>query len=306
MMRNLKALIPVLIYTLLLFACDYIVLPEGLENSSSSESKGWSALVTNIGKSDAGDLHIDITIRNETANWSAMKAAADKPAVLKNSDGKTTDCDIVFIGTGGHRLAPGFQMRGFIAGTKAEPKTQLLYVECKGAEATPGSTLSIDYSYVTGEYNYYEQEANKANAKLELNLDQVEKDVKYPIAEPVEGLIQKPGTEIIAINNVVLILTGVERTDYGLQFKWQTTNPGEYPSYVHIGVTPVIGEDGIFYGVYESPDIASVPITPAGDKAEWTTEVAVPQDVKGLYIMLSVESKKQRLFTNYAVDITDK
>jgi hypothetical protein len=68
----------------------------------------------------------------------------------------------------------------------------------------------------------------------------------------------------------------------------------------------VIGADGIFYGLYESPDIASVPITPAGDKAEWTTNVAVPQDVKGFYIMLSVESKKQRLFVNYAVDVTDK
>jgi len=50
----------------------------------------------------------------------------------------------------------------------------------------------------------------------------------------------------------------------------------------------------------------SVPITPAGDKAEWTTETAVPQDAQGLYILLSVESKKQRLFVNYAVDITDK
>ena len=68
----------------------------------------------------------------------------------------------------------------------------------------------------------------------------------------------------------------------------------------------MIGEDGIFYGFYESPDIASVPITSAGDQAEWTTEVGAPKDVKGLYIMLSVESKKQRLFTNYAVDITDK
>jgi hypothetical protein len=75
---------------------------------------------------------------------------------------------------------------------------------------------------------------------------------------------------------------------------------------VHIGNPPVIGDDGILYGFYESPDLASVPITPAGDKAEWTTEATVPQDVKGLYIMLSVESKNQRYFINYAVDITDK
>ena len=301
-----KALIPILACALLLCACDYIVLPEEVGTSASAASKGWSAMATNIGKSDAGDLHVDLTIRNETADWSAMQAAANKPAVLTAGDGKTTNCDTVFVSTGGHRLAPGFQMRGFIAGTKAEPKTQLIYVECKGAEAVSGSKLSMDYSYVTGEYNYYYPEANKVDSTLEMNLDQVATDLKYPIAEPVEGMIQKPGTEITAINNVVLTLTDVERTDNGLQFKWQTSNPGEYPSYVHIGNPPVIGEDGIFYGFYESPDIVSIPITGAGDTAEWTTEVAVPKDVKGFCIMLSVESKKQRLFTNYAVDITDK
>jgi hypothetical protein len=119
-------------------------------------------------------------------------------------------------------------------------------------------------------------------------------------------LIQPLKAEITAINKVALNLTEVMRTDKGLQFKWQTANPGEYPSYVHIGNPPVIGADGILYGFYETPDIVSVPITPAGAKAEWTTEVAVPQEVKGLYIMLSVESKKQRLFVYYAVDVSDK
>jgi hypothetical protein len=300
-----KALFPFLVCALLQLACAYIVFPEELEADGPTVSKGWSAVATKVGKSEAGDLHIDLTIRNETGKWSAMQAIAGKPAVL-TAGGKTSNCDTVFVSTGGHRLAPGFQMRGFIAGTKAQPATQLIYVECKGAEAAAGSTLSIDYSYVTGEYNYYDQEANKAEAKLGINLDQVAADVKYPVAEPVEGLIQKPGTEITAINNVVLSLTGVTRIDNGLQFTWQTSNPGEYPSYVHIGTPPVIGDDGILYGFYESPDLASVPITPAGDKAEWTTEVAVPQDVKGPYIMLSVESRNQRFFVNYAVDITDK
>jgi len=305
-MRIKKALIPILACALLQYACAYIVLPEDLDSPASGVSKGWSAVVTNVGKSDAGDLHIDLTLRNETADWSAMQATAGKPAVLTTGGGKTTNCETVFVGTGGHRLAPGFQMRGFIAGTKAEPKTQLIYVECKGAEAAPGSKLSIDYSYVTGQYNYYEQDKNRAVGKLEVNLDEMAADLKYPISEPVEGLIQRPDTEITALNKVVLALTGVERTDKGLQFKWQTSNPGEYPSYVHIGNPPVIGEDGILYGFYESPDIASVPITPAGGKAEWTTEVAVPQDVTGLYIMLSAESGKARLFANYAVDVTDK
>lgn len=300
-----KALIPILICALFLTACAYIVLPEEEGDSTLPASKGWSAVVTNIGKSGAGDLHIDLTLRNETADWSAMQAAEDKPALLTASDGQTTNCDTVFVRTGGHRLAPGFQMRGYTAGTKAEPQTQLIYVECKGAEAAPGSKLSINYSYVTGEYYYYVP-ATAVNGKLELNLDQVATDVKYPIAEPVEDLIQKSNTQITAINEVVLTLAEVTRTDQGLQFKWQTSNPGEYPTYVHIGAPPVIGEDGIIYGLYESPHLASAPITGAGKTAEWTTDVAVPKDVKGLYILLSVESKQQRLFVNYAVDITNQ
>lgn len=299
-----KALLLSLIGALLLGACDYIVLPEEEGDLTSTASKGWSAMATNVSQSDAGGLHIDLTLRNETADWSAMQAAAGRPAVLTYSDNRTVNCDTVFVGTGGHRLAPGFQLRGYIAGTKAQPTLQLIYVECKGTGADSGTKLSLEYSYVTGEYNYYDQEANKVDSTLSVDLDQIASDLKYPIAEPVDELIQLPGVEITAINDVELTLTDVERAENGLRFKWQTSNPGEYPSYVHIGNPPVIGEDGILYGLYESPDIASVPITPAGGKAEWTTEVAVPKEVKGFYIMLSVESKKQRLFVNYAVDVT--
>ncbi len=298
-----KALIPVLVCALLLSACAYIVLPEEEGGLSSNASKGWSAVVTNVGRSDAGDLRIDLTIRNETADWSAMQAEADKPPVL-TAGGKTTNCDTVFVGTGGHRLAPGFQMRGYTGGTKAEPKIQMIYVECKGAQAAPGAKLSFEYVYFTGQYNYYEPEANKANGKIELNLDKVVKDAKYPVASPAAGLIQKPDAKITALNDCVLTLTDVARTDKGIQFKWLNTNPGEYPTYVHIGNPPVIGAEGILYGFYETPDIASVPVTGAGKTAEWTTDVAVPKDAKGLYILLSVESGKQRLYANYAVDIT--
>ncbi len=292
---------------LLLGAGGYIVIPENVGGSQLTGSKGWSAIATNIGESDAGDLRIELAIRNETTDWSAMQAIAGKAAVLRASDGKTTNCETVFLGTGGHRLAPGFQMRGFVTGKKSEPLTQLIYVECKGAQAAAGSKLSVDYSYVTGQYNYYEKDANQIDTTLVVDLDQVAADTKYPIAEPVAGLIQSADVEITALNDVVLKLAEITRTDTGLQFKWQTTNPGEYPSYVHIGNPPVIGEDGILYGIYQSPDIASVPITPAGGKsAEWTTEVAVPKEASGLYIMLSVEAGKQRLFANYVVDITDK
>src|SRR6185295_15868495 len=115
------ALIPALLaYIFFSFACVYIVLPEGLETPEAvvegAELKIWNAVVTNVGKSDAGDLHIDITIQNNTGKWSTMHAVEDKPAVLTTADGKTTNCDTVFVGTGGHRLASGFQMRGYTVG----------------------------------------------------------------------------------------------------------------------------------------------------------------------------------------------
>lgn len=305
-MRTKRALIPIVACLLFLPACAYIVLPADLDEPGGAGSGAWSGVATNVGKSDAADLRIDITLRNETGDWSAMQAAMDKPAVLTAGDGKTTNCAAVFVSSGGHRLAPGFQMRGFTAGTKAEPETQLLYVECPDADAVSGSTLSVDYSYVIGQYNYYEPDATRTEAKLELSLDEVAADLQYPVAEPVEGLIQMPDVEIVAINDVVLTLTDIKRTDTGLQFDWQTFNPGEYPTYVHIGNPPVIGTDGIIYGRYETPDLASVPISPAGDQAEWTTEVAVPQGASGLHILLSVESGKQRLYANYAIDISNK
>jgi hypothetical protein len=303
-----KVPVPFLVYGLMLFglflgACAYIVLPEETDSLSMGIDRGWHAVATAVSQTDTGDLRIDITIRNDTANWSAMKAA-DKAAVLTLTDGKTTSCETVYIGTGGHRLAPGFQMRGYTGGKKANLETQLLYVICKGAEAAPGSKLAVNYSYVTGEYNYYYPEENKVDAKLEIDLDQLAADLKYPIAESIDGLIRTPEAEITALNDVKISLSGVERTATGVQFQWLTFNPGEYPTYVHVGTPPVIGSDGILYRYYESPDLVSVPITPAGDKADWTTEVAVPQETSGLYVLAPIESKKQKLFVSYAIDIT--
>jgi len=302
-MRNKKALIPLLASVFLVFACEYIVIPEEEAGGVSfGENKGWSAVATNIGNSDTGDLHIDLAIHNETGEWSAM-VAAGKPAVL-TAGGKKTNCETVFVGTGGQRLAPGFRMRGYIGGKQSEQKIQMLYVECAGGEAAPGSKLSIDYTYVVGEYNYYEQDKNKADGTLTIDLDQADGGLAYPVAESLEGLIQPSELEIEALNKVVLTLINIERSAESLTFTWQTDNPGEYPTYIHIGNTPVIGNDGIIYGFYETPDIVSAPITPSGGKTDWTTEVKIPSTVTGLYILLSVETGKQRLFANYALDIT--
>jgi hypothetical protein len=272
---------------------------------TSTAAKGWTAVVTKIDTSSAGNLHIDITIRNETGDWSAMQAIAGRPAVLTTSDNQNTNCDTVFLGTGGHSLAPGFQMRGYTGGTKTAPETQLLYVECTGTATTTGAILAIDYNYVTGSYNYYVA-AKPINARLELNLDAVSTDLVYPIATTVAGLVEKSDGQILAINDCVLTLTSTTRTDTGLEFGWGTNNPGAYPTYVHIGIPPVIGADGIIYGLYESPNLADAPITLPGKTAAWTTTVAVPKNITGFYILLSVESKQQKLFVSHAVDISDK
>ena len=58
-----KVLIPIVLCALLSFACVYIVVPADLlVTPTSVASKGWSGVVTNVGKSDAGDLHIDLAI----------------------------------------------------------------------------------------------------------------------------------------------------------------------------------------------------------------------------------------------------
>lgn len=293
--------------TLYLSACKYIVLPEGLEEFESAAGSGtWSAVVTYVGTSEAGDLHVDIAIRNDMGDWSTMQSVPDRPAVLRTGDGKTTSCDTVFIGTGGHRLAPGFQARGFTVDEEGALKTQMLYVECKGATAAVGSTLSIDYVSFTGILDDYYAEANETEGVLELNLDEVVTDITYPVATPVDGLILPAEESITGLSDNVVTLLDTQRTNAGLQFTWENFNPTKFPLKTHIGTPPVIGSDGIIYGIYERLDIAPIPITPANEKVEWTTEVQVPSDVKGFYILLSVESKKPRTYINYALDITEE
>ncbi len=306
MMGKKKMLFPIAMCALLTLACAYIVVPADLlVTPTSVASKGWSAIVTGLSTSGAGDLHIDLAIKNNTQDWSAMQSNEGKPAVLTTGDGKKTNCDAVFVGTGGTSLAPGFQMRGYTGGTKKATKTQLLYVECKGAAASSGSKLSIGYSYVTGPYDLHVP-AVPVNDTLVLDLDQVVKDVNYPVATQGEGLIEKVGDKISAINSFTLTLTDVKRTDTGLELHWQDYNPSDYANYVHIGIPPVIGADGIIYGLYEDPSIADATIALAKASAEWTTTVAVPKEATGLYVLVSVETRQSKYFVSHVVDITDK
>jgi len=298
-----------LAYAVLSLACVYIVLPEGLEAPKAAqeghEQKAWYAYATNVSQTAAGDLRIEITIRNDTGEWSTMRAVENKPAVLTSS-GKSTNCETVFVSTGGHRFAPGFQMRGYTTGNKSAPETQLLYVECKGAQAEAGAKLVIDYVSFQGELDDYKPEENKTTGKLELNLDDVVTDLTYPVAQTVEGLILAPGTSITGLSDNVVTLLDAQRGESGFLFTWQNFNPTKFPLKTHIGTPPVIGADGILYGVYETLDIAPIPITPANENMQWETEAPVPQDVSGCYILLSVESKKPRTYLNYVIDISDK
>ena len=300
-----KALIAGLLSAALSFACAYIVVPPDLlVTPTSTASKGWTGIVTNVGQSASGDLRIDLAIRNDTQDWSAMQSDQAKPAILTSS-GKRSNCDTVFVGTGGTSLAPGFQMRGYTLGTKQVPRVQLLYVECKGAQASPGSKLSIQYSYVTGPYDLHVPSVSVAGT-LEISLDQVTTDLRYPIATQVPRLIEKMGDKMDAINSFTLALTGVKRTDKGLELEWQDYNPSDYPNYVHIGTPPVIGADGIIYGPYEDPSIADATIALSKGTAEWSTFVVVPSDVKGLYVLVSVETRQSKYFVSHAVEVSDE
>jgi hypothetical protein len=301
-----KVLVPAVLCALFSFACAYIVVPADLlVTPTSVASKGWNGVVTAISSSDAGNLHIDLAIRNDTLDWSVMQANQGKPAILAARDGKKTDCDTVFVGTGGTSLAPGFQMRGFTTGTKQQSRIQLLYVECKGSLESSGSTLSIEYNYVTGPYDLHVP-AVTVNEKMVLDLDQVANDVKYPLAAPVAGLIEKIGDKINAINSFTLTLIDVKRTETGLELQWQDENPSDYPNYVHIGTPPVIGADGIIYGLYEDPSIAEATIALPKQTAVWTTAVKVPNNVTGLYVLASVETRQSKYFISHVIDITDR
>jgi hypothetical protein len=303
-------ILALLAYAVFTSACMYIVLPEGLETTGAkvegAELRVWNGTVTNINQTDTGDLHIDVSIRNDTGEWATMQSLASKPAELKVGNSKSVNCDVVSIGTGGHRLAPGFQMRGYTTGKGDDLQIQPLFVECAGAEIGENSTLSIPYISFQGDLDDYSPDANKTNGVLVLNLDEVESNLTFPVASPVEGLIQDEAVNMTALSDNIVSLVDVQRTDTGFQFTWQNFNPTKFALKTHIGTPPIIGADGIIYGVYEILDLAPVPITPANENMQWTTDVKSPKDVSGFYILLSVESKKPRTYVNYVLDISSK
>jgi hypothetical protein len=182
----------------------------------------------------------------------------------------------------------------------------MLYVECADSQAEAGAELFIDYVAYNGDLDYYHQDANQSSGILELSLDKVATDLTYPvyIESPVQ--VEKIDSEMLAISENVVTLTAVERTDAGLTFNWKNYNPTNFALKTHIGNPPVIGSDGIIYGIFEIMDLVSAPLTPSKGEASWTTEVRVPADVTGFFILLSVEDKQMRMYVNHLMDITDK
>lgn len=304
MNRNLRNYFLISIIVLVSMACRYVVVPDDLIEKRTSFDD-WSAVVTGVSQNNDGDLHIDITIQNATGQWSTMQVEEGTPALLE-SDGKVTNCDVVFIGTGGHRLAPGLQIRGYTTGTKSKPVVQPLYVECAGADAEPGATLSVDYAAYNGELDYYHQDANQSTGTLELSLDEIATDLTYPVFGDNEEWVEPVDADIPAISENIVNLVDVQRTDTGLIFSWKNFNPTEFALKTHIGNPPVVGDDGIIYGIYQIMDMVSVPLTPPNDESQWTTEQSVPSNVSNLYILLSVEDKQMRLYVNHLIDITDR
>lgn len=309
MLASKKRLAAAIILTIVMIAaagCRGFRRPMGLPTptpsagESSSVGKGWSMFPIAVTKTDTGDLRVDLAVRNNTGDWSAM-AATGEPAELMAKDGKKTPCDTVQVGTGGHYVPPDFQIRGY---TLRGNKTQTLFVECKGVEPAAGQQLNVPYSFVPGEYDYYAQDKNRTQAYVIVDLDLVSPPLTYPVAEPSAVKAQAITEPISALNKTTLENIGVARTADAIELNWKVTNPGEYDTKVHIGVPPVLGSDGIIYGARVSPDIVDQPFAPPKGDVEFKTEVSVPADDTGLYLLLSVEQNRERLFANYLIDLT--
>jgi len=286
-----------------LAGCDYIVIPEQKSTPPPAEAEGvWTAVATNVEETPDG-LRVDLAIRNDTGDWSAMEIAESGFVSLVDASGSSRACGVAVVGTGGTGIPAGFIMRGYTGGTRTDPQVELLRVECEGADQAAGSKLRIPYSFTTGEFNFYRPDPPQRGT-LEVDLDEPIADLAYPIGAETDLAVTGVGEPIEAINKIALTLVAVERIDDAIQFTWRTDNPTKYQAYVHIGNPSVIGSDGILYGRYTAPHLVDTPITLANSSAEWTTSVTVPADVTGLFALPGVESKQQKNYVSHAIDLS--
>ena len=267
----------------------------------SLSTAGWGAVATKVEATDAGDLAVELTIRNDTGAWSVMEATG--PAVLTAGDGSTSSCATVKVGSGGHRLAPGPPGAATRRALKKTPTTEPIRVECAGATAGPGAKLALDYHYVTGEYNYYDPDATRVQGAARGPARRAGGGSRLPDRRPGRG----PGPAGRPRDN------GDQRRRPAAggrapvrrppRARLGDHEPGEYPASVHIGTPPVIGDDGIIYGYYESSDLASVPLTPAGGTQDGRRAWRSRRARRGS-TSCSRWVRERRLFTNYLLDLT--
>ena len=277
--------------------------PAAQASTAATASKGWSLIPTKITNS-GGVLHVDLTARNDSGAWSAMAAddPKDKPTTLTTKDGKSVPCDTVIVSTSGHYLPPDFQIRGF---TLKDKTVQTLYVECKADAQAVGSRLSIPYSFVTGEYDYYAQDKTKVAATLDVDLEQAPPTLTYPVTAATEK-VHTLSEPITVLNKCTFTNTAYNRTGDTMSFGWKVENPGDYDTKVHIGNPPVLGSDGIIYGYRVSPDIVEVEAAPPKGAIEYKTEDTVPADLQNPYLLLSIEQSRERRFANFLIDLSQK
>ena len=293
---------------ILLAACGYIVTPAGTRGQRRRprgrcrNGRRWPA-----GHADAaGDLHVDLTIKNETGDWSAMQVAPSGAVVLTTSDGKSTPCGTIFVGTGGTSLAPGFQVRGYTGGTKAKPVTQLLSVECPGAAPAAGSRLAIDYTFVAGEFNYYSP-TRPVSAKLVVDLDSPSRGphLSRDRIRPPGLVSRRRPIRSKAINKGALMLTAVDRTADTVEFTWDTQNPPSIPS-TSISGSHRSSARTVSSTVATRVRTSPIPPSPAKGSAPVEDGASRSPPMSPGCIVPSVESKQQKLFVSHAIDITDK
>ncbi len=260
--------------------------------------EGWALIPINVAESGGG-VRIEFAARNDSGGWSMMEATVEEGDSLDLSGGGA--CSTVQVSTGGHYLPPGFQMRGYL---NKQGEVQTLYVECDAGDVS-GSTLTIPYRFILGDYDYYAKGESEYKGELEVDLSQVASDLTYPAASStLEVDVQPLHDPIIALNKCELTLVDATRTDEGFTFNWTIYNPGEYGTLVHIGRPPVLGDDGIVYSAWISPDLVEVPIAGSEETVEVETQSPVPPDVGAPYLLVSVEEKRERLFTGHLLDLS--
>lgn len=262
--------------------------------------EGWSLIPINVKESGSG-VRIEFAARNDSGDWSMMESTVAEDASVELSSG--AECSTVQVSTGGHYLPPGFQMRGYL---DKQGEVQTIYVECSGGGDVSGASLAIPYRFITGDYDYYAKGESEYSGEFEVDLSQVASDLTYPAAAspPDEVEVEPLNEPIIALNNTELTLVDAARTDEGFTFNWTITNPGEYGTLVHIGRPPVLGTDGIVYSAWISPDLIEVPMAGSEETVEVETQSPVPPDVETPYLLVSVEQKRERLFTGHLLDLS--